>query len=323
MDKKNLRILYEVSENARESHNVLARRIGVSREVLDYRIKKLKEEGIITGFQARINISNFVYGGYILLIQSLDLTKENEEKILEKIKENGNTQYIGRIGGGYDFIIGFTVADISGLSDYVGFINSIFSHHKSKLTFFTMVKEYKDSSRDIFSETEHTNNLVSMPFVKEKLEIDSIDKKVLQYLGKDCSVSSWEIAEKCKISEVAIRKRIQKLISKKIILGFRTMINLTKLGYEPNFLFIKLNIKDKAAEDMLVSFFQKNKKITYSTKLIGEHDYIITVLSKSNLELNNFIKDLRNNFKGIIIGVENYPLFEMLYHTQLAKELLK
>mgnify|MGYP001573032634 CR=1 FL=1 len=323
MDKKDTKILYEISENARDSRNVLARRVGVSREVLDYRIKKLKEEGIITGFQARISISNFVYGGYILLIQSLDLTKESEDKILKKIENNGNTQYIGRLGGGYDFIIGFTVKDLFGLSDYVNFINSVFSNHKSKLTFLTMVKEFKDSFKNIFSESEQTNDFVSMSFVKEKLEIDSIDKKILQAFGKDCSVPSWGIAEKCKITEVAIRKRIKKLIDKKIILGFRTMLNLTKLGYEPNFIFIKLNIKDKESEKSLVDFFKKNKNITYATKLIGEQDYAITVLSKSNMELNNFILDLRNKFKGMVVGVENYPLFEMIYHTQLAEGFLE
>ncbi len=323
MDKKDLKTLYELSEGARESRNVLARRVGISREVLDYRVKKLEKEGVITGFQARINISNFVYGGYILLIQSLDLTKENEEKVLKKIEKNGNTQYIGRVGGGYDFIIGFTVKDISGLSEYVSFINSVFSHNKSKLTFLTMVKELKDSFKNIFLETEQKNDLVSMPEIKEKIEIDSIDKKILQHLGKDCTVPSWDIAEKSKISEVAIRKRIKKLVDKKIILGFRTMINLTKLGYEPNFIFLKMNIKDKETEDSLIDFFQKNRKITYITKLIGEQDYVITVLSKSNLELNDFIKKLRNKFKGIIIGVENYPLFEMIYHTQLAEGFLE
>ncbi len=321
MDSKDKRMLYELSENARESRNMLAKKVRVSREVLDYNIKKLQKQGIIQGFQARINISNFVYGGYILLIQSLGLNKETENNLLVKIKDKGNTQYIGRLGGGYDYIIGFTVKDLLDLSDYVAFINSAFSNKKSKMTFLTMVREFKDSFKSVFSVKDELNNLVSMPCIKEKIKTDKIDNLILEKLGSDCTIPSWKIADICKITDVAIRKRIKRLIERKIILGFRTMVDLTKLGYEPNFLFLKLNVKNKTDEEELIKYFQKNKEITYVTKLIGQYDYCITFLSKGNLELNEFIKNLRGRFKDIV-SVESFHLFEMIYHTQLAKGFL-
>ncbi len=113
------------------------------------------------------------------------------------------------------------------------------------------------------------------------------------------------------------------LITNKIILGFRTMIDPTKLGYEANFLFLKTNIKNKETNQQLQDFLQKNKQITYATKLIGEYNYVITVLTKNNFELNEFIKSIKQKFSGTIIGIESAPLFEMPYHTQLAKEFLE
>ena len=88
MDELDRKLLYEMSENADESKNKITKKLRCSREVLDYRIKKLQNEGIITGFQARVNISNFIYGGYILLIQSLGLNNESEKKVLNKLKSN-------------------------------------------------------------------------------------------------------------------------------------------------------------------------------------------------------------------------------------------
>ena len=135
MDKINeedRKIIYEISEDARESHNKLAKKLYISREVFDYRLKKLQEKGIITNYQARINISNFIYGGYIILIQTISLTKESEKKVLEKVKQNTKTQYIGRLGGDYDFIIGFNVKNINELSEYIEDINNIFGSYKLK-----------------------------------------------------------------------------------------------------------------------------------------------------------------------------------------------
>lgn len=324
MDEIDRKILYEVAEEARESHNKLAKQVRVSREVFDYRLKKLEEKGIISAYQARISISNFIYGGYVLLIQALRLTKELEKNILDKLKGNGMTQYVGKVGGGFDFVVGFNVKDLNELSEYTDFINNVFGEHKSKVIMLTMIKEIKDSFKSTFAKEQELNNFISMPQIKEKIIIDDIDKKILSMLGKDCTVPSWKIAEAIgDITEVAIRKRIDKLIKNKIILDFRTMINLPKLGYQVHDLLIKTNPKSADVERKLQRAFTTDKKLTYSVKVIGEYDYFITVLSQNNIELNEYISNLRDNFPDLIIEINALPLFEIVSHTQLAENFLK
>ena len=323
MDEIDRKILYEISENARESHNVLARKIKCSREVFDYRLKKLTEEGIILGNQARINISNFISAGYILLIQSNSLNIENEKSILSKISSNGKTQYVGKINGEYDIIIGFTVKNLNELSNYLDHINISFGRNKSKITLLSMITEIKDSFKTIFSKSSEYNEIVSMPQIKEKIELDEIDKKIVLELAKDSELASWKIAEKVKISEVAVRKRIQNLTRDKIILNFRTMIDLTKLNYESYFIFIKSNPKNKEIEEEFINFLRNFSNITYSTKTIGEYSYVLTLLAKNNLELKEFIYALKRQFSDLLTEINTSPLFEMPYHIQLAKNLLE
>ena len=61
------KILYELSENARASKNAIASKLNISREVLLYRINRLKKSGLIIGICPRINISNFIYMSYIYI----------------------------------------------------------------------------------------------------------------------------------------------------------------------------------------------------------------------------------------------------------------
>jgi len=323
MKEKERKILYSISENAGDSHNVLAKKLRISREVFDYHLKKFEDQKIITGYQARINISNFTYGGYILLIQSLNLNKIKEENIIKKIKKSSNTQYIGKMGGEYDFIIGFTVKDLEDLSEYMDFINNTFSTNKSKSTLLTMIKEFKDSFKSVFSEKNEPNQIVSMPLIKNKIEVDDIDKNILIELGKNCNTPSWKIGERTNITEVAIRKRIKKLQEKDIILGYRTMIDLTKLDYQINNLFIKTNTKNIQSEKKFQQMLINNKHITYIMKITGEYNYIITVATKNHHELNDFIINLRNNYSDVILGVYTSPLFEIFYHAQIAENFLK
>lgn len=323
MDELDRKLLYEISENADEPRNKIAKRLRCSREVVDYRLKKLQKDGIITGYQARINISNFIYGGYIFLVQSSGLNSKSEEKVMNKLKANKKVHYMGKLGGEYDFIVGFTIKKLSELSETINEINSAFGKNKSNQTLLTMVQENKDSFKTIFSKNDELNGIVSMPSIEEKLKIDEIDKKILISLGKNSNIPSWEMAEKVKISDVAVRKRMENLIKRKIILDFRTMIDLTKLNYQPYFLLIKTNSVNEKMEEEMIKFSKTDKNTTYSMKVAGRYDYVFTVSVESNKQLKDFVYGLKEKFSGIITEISIVPLFEMIYHAQLAENFLE
>lgn len=322
MDELDKKILYEISENANDSRNKIAKKIRCSREVLDYRIKKLQDQKIITGYQARINISNFIYGGYVLLIQSYGLNSESERKIISKLKLDNKLHYIGKITGEYDFIIGFTVNNLKEVSTYLEFINKTFGKCKNKMTLLTMLEEQKDSFKSLFKEKDEPNGIISMLNLGEKINLDKIDKKILIDLGKNCLIPSWSIAEKVKLSDVAIRKRIDKLVENKVILDFRTMIDLTKLNYQSYFLLLKINSKGNEFEQKFVSFLKTSRKVTYATKFIGEYDYVVDISIENNTELKEFIYYLRENFSDLIMEIVSCPLFEIISHEYITEDFL-
>ena len=61
MHIKNKKILGELVLNSRIPINRLAKKVGLSREVVTYRINQLKEKGIITGFHAVIDEEKLGY----------------------------------------------------------------------------------------------------------------------------------------------------------------------------------------------------------------------------------------------------------------------
>ena len=60
MDKINLdlldrKILYQLDLNARQSNAQIARKVKTSKEVVNYRLKRLEKENYILGYHTRIN----------------------------------------------------------------------------------------------------------------------------------------------------------------------------------------------------------------------------------------------------------------------------
>ena len=57
------------------------------------------------------------------------------------------------------------------------------------------------------------------------MQLDSTDIKLIEFLKKDSRISYTELAKELDLSDVAIKKRIDKLISNKIIQNFTINLN--------------------------------------------------------------------------------------------------
>ena len=57
LDLKDRRILYELDSDSRQPCSKIAKKLGTSTEVVNYRIKRLEEENIITHYLIIVNLS--------------------------------------------------------------------------------------------------------------------------------------------------------------------------------------------------------------------------------------------------------------------------
>lgn len=117
------------------------------------------------------------------------------------------------------------------------------------------------------------------------------DREILKLLIKRI-VSKKEIAKRLKLSEVAARKRIKNLEKKKIILGYKGIINYKKVDFVSSLTGIDVE------PEKLLSVLDELKKIEEITTIYlasGDHMIIIEIIG-DNLEI---IKELHEKLSKI------------------------
>ncbi len=82
MDLKDKRILYQLDLNARQTNTQIAKKVGLSKDVVNYRIKSLEKEGIITGYYTIIDTSKVGYFSFRVYLKLIDSTPVKEEEII-------------------------------------------------------------------------------------------------------------------------------------------------------------------------------------------------------------------------------------------------
>ena len=92
LDVKDKKLLYQLDINSRQTNSEIAKKVGLSKQVVGFRIKRLIKEKLITSFYTIIDISKlgFTVHKNFLRLQNLD---RNEEKKLLHFLKNNNYMY--------------------------------------------------------------------------------------------------------------------------------------------------------------------------------------------------------------------------------------
>jgi DNA-binding Lrp family transcriptional regulator len=144
--------------------------------------------------------------------------------------------------------------------------------------------------------------------------LDEIDKIMLSYLGKNARISSGEIERNLqdmgyRITERAIRYRIQKLETSDIVLGYSAILNPSYISDKVNrtiILKFKYSYNTAALIDRLENYVQEASFCIYSARLSGDFDWICHFVFDSTeqyeLESNNFL----HRFADLILDYRSY-----------------
>ena len=110
LDLKDRKILRELDMNARIPMNELAKKVGLSRQVVQYRIQRMEKEGVVLG-AITIFDSAVVGQRWFRVAIQLKSTQKERNQIIEFLKNNQNIIWLGEVGGNWDLVVNFAFED--------------------------------------------------------------------------------------------------------------------------------------------------------------------------------------------------------------------
>jgi len=120
------------------------------------------------------------------------------------------------------------------------------------------------------------------------MELEETDKKIIKYLLEDARCTYNEIAKKLKVTPATVMNRIKKLEKEGVIEGYRTRLNVAKLGLKVVGM-IAIKARPRMI-DILSEKLKKMREIRYAMVVSGEVDIFAVVRFKTTEELYAFVK---------------------------------
>src|SRR4030042_4038990 len=103
IDLKDRKILYELDLNCRQSNTQIGKKVGLKKDVVSYRIKRMQDEGIIRNFLTAINTFKLGYQVYRIYINFQYVNSQIKERIIQHFIDYKNAWAVISLKAEIDF----------------------------------------------------------------------------------------------------------------------------------------------------------------------------------------------------------------------------
>ncbi len=301
MDRKILSLLIG---DSRLTNSQIAKRIGSSREVVSYRINRLEENRVITGYTIDIGFEKL---GYMLCPIDFLLNNVDPKKV-DALKKRKNILYLQKSLGKYNLSCNILVKDFFEFREEYNYIVSLLGGDVISISSNMLLGDV-EFSEDFFIKRKGAH--YKFRDIEGRVLVDDVDRKVLAELEEDARRSLVDIADKINVSIPTISKKIRLLKKKGVIFRNTVLIDYKKIGYHRYSLMM---LASPEIEKSLIDFCSKYYQIWYLGKFSGNDNYVIEVLARDNGEFDSIVSSMRQKFKKDIFR------YDVLIATALYKQ---
>ncbi len=141
VDSIDLKILSLLYANARNTTVHIAQSVGLTPDAVQYRIKKLIQNGFILGYTAWFDAKELGFDYCKLLIGFRNITKQKEEQFLRFCIENDGVVFVNKTIGSWDIEVDIIIRNNTELHQFMREIKTKFGEIIGKHHFVSAVEE--------------------------------------------------------------------------------------------------------------------------------------------------------------------------------------
>ncbi len=308
IDLKDKKLLYELDSNSRQSCSKIGKKIGLSTEVVNYRIKRLEKEEIITQYQLIVNLSKLSILQFKICLSFQHLQSKELKNKIEELKKIDSIKWIISSSGSWNLILSCETESIESIDELKNKILSKFGNYINKKAISILIEAQTYNRNYLIEDKSLISNSRIIMKKSNPVKIDKLDYKILKSLGNNARKPIIEIASELKQSVRVINYRIKQLEKNKIILGYKIALNYEKLGLKFFKIFIYLDDPKEERIKSLINYINLNKNAIHHIKVLGNWDLEPEFEVNSEEEFNKILQEIKDKYSDIIKNIETISI---------------
>lgn len=310
LTNKEMSILKELDSDARQSNSEIGKTLRISKQVVNYHIENMINKGFIKEFITYIDTQKLGYTFYNILIKMKYTTNEEKEKIVSKLKAIPNVAWLSSFRGEWQMIVCILAKDVG---EFSLFLDEVLNSLKGKLldySFFIVISASQLGYKNIHGASKKGYSYHAKIGHEGIANLSINDLKVLKAIANNAKLPTIDIARKTKISLEKVRYSLKKLEKEKVIQAYKPLVNVSKLGYLWNVMFLRLKSSDEAQKEKMVSFLKTLPEVFYVVRGVGNCNLMVEFQTNTLDEFEKAKDVISMQFSSMIADEKTVQLTE-------------
>lgn len=295
VDVKDKRILFELDSDCRQSNAQLAKKVGLSKDAVAYRIRQLEKKGVISGYRLLYNANKIGLVQHRVALRLIDVNSKSLSELMNYLIDEKNVRVLGKNEGEWDLAFVFMSKTSVEFFDFFEQFMARFRRLVKDKMIGELLK-YDEFPRAYLIDAKKKNYEKAL-FDVQNVPVDELDMKIIIELSKNSRAKMVDVAATLSISSMLLIQRIKKLEEKKVIIGYKADIHVLSLGRD--YYGIKINLSDYSQKENILTRVHALPETTAIIYAIAGYDIEFDVELLSTKDYHKLITMLRNEFSTI------------------------
>lgn len=149
-------------------------------------------------------------------------------------------------------------------------------------------------------------------------ELSKSDRKLLQALQRDTTLSQIELADRAGMSRTSVWRRIRELEEAGLIEGKVALLNSRKLGFQIHVLLsVSMNKHSVRTRKDFEQHVQTLPEVTECFSVSGDRDYLLHIVARDMESYNDFLNTMILDHPSVHSASSSFALRRVKYTTAL------
>jgi len=297
LDLKDRKILYHLDLNSRQSFSQVGKKVGLHKDVVAHRVKRLQERGIIVRFNTLIDTLKLGYTCLRFYFNYQYITPEIKKEIIDHFVNFKRSQIVISFEGNVELCVILLAKNVTEIHSFWQKTLSKYRDYFADQIIAPFIGENIYTKSFLLDENDDRTNLI-VRRGGEIVEYDNLDFQILKILAYNSRMPTIDIAQKLNLTTNTVRKRIKRLIDLGVILKFHITINWELIGYK--WFKADIYLKDYNKIQQIIKYLEANPYLAYIDKTLGYADLELELIVKNVDQLKQIIEEISIKFPKMI-----------------------
>lgn len=309
LDKTDRKLLFLLDLNSRQSFSELAKKLKLGSDLVEYRVKKFIEKGIISRFSAIINPAKQGVSIYKTYLKH-KMSSERYKQFLLTVENHPATYWLMDAHGRWDSLFSLAASSNYEFQTFQDQILKNFAQDIIETNVYSLVTIKRFPKRYLINGEAPSVSWNAEPCPNL---LDELDLRILSEVSVNCRKACTEIARDLGTTRSVVDYRLAQLEKNSVILGYRTQFNYRKIDLIVFKVLVELKDYRPQIRSKLYSFAESKKQITIYIEQIGAYQVELEIEVSTYQEFISIIEDFRSTL-GAYLGRIDYMLVKNDYY---------